>query len=243
METMTCKVSSQLSQDVLAGLEELLIAARILEKPWWEIMGLPKTVKQDSHTWPHNQPYTLYHAPTANFKFQVTGCGAPIDVTREVMGSGRSNYPVIQKLVARAAGLTLNTEGQGSDLVDADGRGYEVKAFLDTDAHPGESKTLNLFHTSASSTFARNGQAAKVNQLLDDGQYQQALQLCRATGYDRNDFYLYTNTREFSHGGPLKYIIIPTAAVLENISKHDPRLIDRRTILALATQTVEIQIP
>ena len=79
--------------------------------------------------------------------------------------------------------------------------------------------------------------------MLDAGQYQEALAFCRATGYDRNDFYLYTNTREFSHGGPLKYIIIPTSAVLSNLSKQDPRLIDCRTVLAMASRTVEIQIP
>jgi hypothetical protein len=116
--------------------------------------------------------------------------------------------------------------------------GIEVKAYPDVVLHPNTKQ--DWFHTAASSTFGPNNHGPRVSALLKAGDYNGALQLCRETGYDKNDLYLFTNTSKYKPSVPLRFIAVPKATVLDLLSKTDPRLISRRDVLALATKVQPI---
>lgn len=67
--------------------------------------------------------------------------------------------------------------------------------------------------------------------MLDDGDYPAALELCRISGFDKNDFYVYTNTGGFRPDVPFRYLIVPTSDVLGLLSPVDPRKISRSDVL------------
>lgn len=163
--------------------------------------------------------------------------GTTLDVT-STLKSGRANYVLFQHLVAGFSGLSAGTEGGSSDLVDERSRGYEVKAYRDPDVWP--QRTYDKIHTSASSTFGPNNQGPVIGRLLKAGDYAGALAICRASGYDKNDFYVYTNTQAFTASTDFSYLIIPRDDVVSLLSPLDPRLISRAALLARAQDTVTL---
>jgi hypothetical protein len=183
-------------------------------------------------------PGVLYELPAAALQLTLTG-GVSLDVTG-LLGSGRANYLLFQHLVATCTGWTGNSEGGDSDLALPDGRTAEVKAFHDQHTYPADTRAHTRIHTAASSTFGPNNNGPVVKRLLEAGQYTEALKVCTATGYAKNDFYVYTNTRGYTPGTPLRYLVVPTATVLANLSTDDPRIIDRAALLRLTRRTVPI---
>ena len=175
-------------------------------------------------------PYVLYEGHIGSLT--VEAFGVTLDVS-DILSNGRSSYILFQKLVGLAVGLDSNSEGGDSDLAGPDGK-YEVKAFPDLELHP---KERDLFHTAASSTFSANNQGPEVKRLLDAGCYADALALCKESGFDKNDFYVYTNTSKYSTTVPLRFIVLPKTRVLELLSTTDPRLISRREVLGEARET------
>ena len=165
--------------------------------------------------------------------------GGSVDVT-DVLSNGRASYIVIQRLVAGLIGLRGHSESADSDLIDDHGAGYEVKAFKEAELHPQPS--ADWFHTAASSTFSANNHGPAIKKMLADDRYDDALRLCHETGYAKNDYYLYTNTASWDLSVPLRFIIVPTATVLANLSSEDPRLISRRTLDRLAQRTERLTV-
>jgi hypothetical protein len=183
-------------------------------------------------------PGVLYQLPLGQLELSLGG-GVRIDVT-DLLSSGRANYLLFQQLVARCTGWGSGSEGGDSDLTLPGGLGAEVKAFYDADAYPAATAKHTTIHTAASSTFGPNNNGPKVKRLLAAGDYPGALALCASTGYDKNAYYVYTNTRGYKAGTPLKYLVVPTAAVAANLSKQDPRIIDRGALLKLVRTTHQI---
>ncbi len=163
--------------------------------------------------------------------------GDTVDVSHALL-NGRANYIMFERLVGDLVGLGAGTQGGGSDLAGEGGIGYEVKAFKDVELHPGDKD--DLFQTSASSTFGANNNGPKVKRCLDDDDYLGALAICKETGFDKNDFYIYTNTRQYNPKVPLRFIIVTKPDVLGLLSKEDPRLISRKRVLALASKTTVV---
>ena len=170
-------------------------------------------------------PYVLYEGVISGLKLEAFG--TTVDMT-ETLSNGRSSYILFQRLVALCVGLDPNSEGGDSDLRLGDAK-IEVKAFADADSH--SSSKHDLFHTSSSSTFGANNRGPEIRRLLSAGQYADALKICSETGYDKNDYYLYTNTSHYKTSSPLRFVAIPKTRVLELLSKEDPRLINRHDIL------------
>lgn len=161
------------------------------------------------------------------------GEGKAYDATH-LLTNGRANYILFEAFIGSFVGLSGNSQGGDSDLVDDDDRGHEVKSFRDIDTYP-DSK-FDWFHTAASSTFGPNNNGPVVKNFLKSGDYASALKICRETGFDKNDFYVYANTAQFQVDNPLRFIIVPTQDVMKLLSTEDPRLISRRQILDLAKE-------
>ena len=145
----------------------------------------------------------------------------------EALASGRANYMLFEALVRDFSGL-LKTSG--SDHKDAQDRTYEQKAYEDPEAYP---KSKDIFRCSSSSTFGANNHGPKVKRFIELGDYAAALQLCKETGYDKNDFYVFTNSGSFVATVPFRYFIIPKDDVVANLDLEDPRLISRSKLLSM----------
>jgi hypothetical protein len=178
----------------------------------------------------NSNPYVLYEIEIQSLKWQF-GNGSELDVTH-LLSSGRANYILIEDLISRFS------QGGKSDLRDVAGFNYEVKSYRDVAAHP--SSDADWFHTASSSTFAANNYGPAVKEMLDKGHYQDALELCKEKGYNKNEFYVYVNSAQYQIGTALSYVIVPKSDVLRLLSKSDPRLISRRKILGLVTSKVAI---
>ena len=184
----------------------------------------------------------LYDEPFVMFELGIAGLtldlisGTAIDVT-ETLSNGRASYILFENLVARFTGLSKGSQGGLSDLLDAQGLGYEVKSYRDPD-HPRPGS--DYFHTAASSTFGPNNHGPRIKRLLLEGSYQEALDICLASGYNKNGFYVYTNTGDYNPRIPFRYFIVPTEYVLDNLSPEDPRLVSRAALLSLCRETVQI---
>lgn len=181
-------------------------------------------------------PFTLYELDIESLTLNLSS-GPSLDVTA-TLSNGRASYILFQHLVSRLSGLRENSEGNSSDLVDDEGRGYEVKSYADPQLWPKPG--VDLFHTAASSTFGPNNHGPRIRDLLKAGDYDQALQICRLSGYDKNAFYIYTNTSGYAATIPFRYFVIPTETVLQTLSTADPRRISRRALLAMCTSTVRV---
>lgn len=152
----------------------------------------------------------------------------------EALSNGRANYIIFEELIRHYAGLQ---KAKGSDHQDVLGRKYEQKSFKDVLLHP---KSEDLFRCSASSTFAANNNGPRVKKLLESGDYAAALDLCKKTGYNKNDFYIFTNTGGFKENSVLKYLILPTEELLRHLDSKDPRMVSRATLLGLVKSKVVI---
>ena len=180
----------------------------------------------------YRTPLVLYELRVETLELAL-GCGRKIPIT-EFLRSGRVNYQIFQHVVSICAGLSSGTESACSDL---SGR-HEVKAYNDPALYPGA--RYEMLQTSASVTFRANNYGPRIAALLEAGDYAGALAICKATGYDKNQAYIYTNTCGYNPRIPLRYIIIPKTRVLTLLSRKDPRLISRRDVIGAATRVVRI---
>lgn len=179
-----------------------------------------------------NETHTLYEIGVKRLVLRLsTGTDLVID---KALANGRANYVIFEELIRHFAGLLETT---GSDHKDSHGKTYEQKSYPDPELHPNSD---DLFRISSSSTFAANNHGPKVKAFLECGDYESALELCKTTGYNKNDFYVFTNTGGFKAGSTLRYIILPKNEVLEHLDSKDPRMISRSTVLGLAKSKVVI---
>lgn len=184
----------------------------------------------------NNRPFVLYEIDLKSLKVEF-GNGTELDVSH-LLSNGRANYILFENLISTFSGIGAHSQGGKSDLQDVAGYNYEVKSYQDVVAHPASK--ADLFHTASSSTFGANNHGPAVKKLLDAGKYEEALQLCKEKGYDKNDFYIYVNSAQYKISVALSYVIIPKPDVLQLLSKSDPRLISRRDVLGLVTEKVTI---
>lgn len=152
----------------------------------------------------------------------------------EVLRNGRASYVLFESLVRELTGLSKATV---SDHKDHRGRKYEQKAYPDIELWP---RDKDLFRCSASSTFGANNNGPRIKRLLEAGDYEGALKICRETGYDKNDFYIFTNTSKFVASVPFRFVCMTAQDVLSNVDKGDPRMISRTLVLQSATRVQEI---
>lgn len=180
----------------------------------------------------YNKTHTLYEIGLRRLVLQLSN-GTDL-VMDKALANGRANYVIFEELIRHFTGLLETT---GSDHRDSDGKTYEQKSYPDADLHPN---SPDLFRISSSSTFAANNHGPKVKAFLENGDYDSALELCKTTGYNKNDFYIFTNTGGFKPESTLRYIILPKDEVLDHLDSEDPRLISRSTVLGLAKSKVVI---
>ena len=178
-------------------------------------------------------PYTLYEVGIKSLQLTLTS-GAVYEFP-DTLANGRANYILFEELMRQLTGLS---KAKHSDHEDSSGRTYEQKAYKDPAIYP--SSDDDYFQTSASTTFGANNNGPKIKKLLAQGKYQEALAICNETGYEKNDFYIYTNTKQYNVSFPLRYFVMPKADVLANLTSLDPRLVDRRNLLSKITQTVTL---
>lgn len=182
---------------------------------------------------PNLEPYTLYEVAIESLILTLKN-GKQYEFP-DTLANGRANYILFEELVRALTGLIKTA---GSDHTSPTGTKYEQKAFKDTVLYPGTEN--DLFQTSASSTFGANNDGPRIKRLLAANDYESALKICRVTGYDHNEFYIYTNTRGFKPTVPLKYFVVPTVDVISNLNPSDPREISRKTLLAKIKKTVQL---
>ena len=182
---------------------------------------------------PNLEPYSLYEVAIESLKLTLKN-GKQYEFP-ETLANGRANYVLFEELVRALTGLSKTA---GSDHSGPDGTKFEQKAYKDPELYPSENH--DYFQTSASSTFGANNDGPRIKRLLDTNDYESALKICRVTGYDHNDFYIYTNTRGFKANIPLRYFVVPTIDVIKNLNPEDPRQISRSVLLAKIKKTVKL---
>lgn len=176
------------------------------------------------------EPLVLFQCNILSLKLQISG-EREFEFS-ETLSNGRANYILFEELIRNLTGLMKTSQ---SDHISTDGATFEQKAFFDLDKFPGEK--YDLFQTSASNTFGANNNGPKIKKLLAEGKYMSALEICKSTGYTKNDFYLYTNTRGFTISTMFKYFVIPTSDLLQSLDLNDPRLVSRSKLLAKIKST------
>lgn len=150
----------------------------------------------------------------------------------EALSNGRANYILFESLIRHFTGLS---KAQVSDHVDSNGKRYEQKAYEDPELYP---RSKDLFRFSASSTFGANNNGPKIKKLLETGNYQEALAICMKTGYDKNDFYIFTNSAGYSTEIPLRYFIVPKSSLIKMLDLKDPRLVSKSRLFRLIQSKV-----
>ena len=150
----------------------------------------------------------------------------------DALASGRANYMLFEALVRDFAGLEKTT---GSDHKDSTGRTYEQKAYEDPELHPG---SKDLFRCSSSSTFGANNDGPKVKRFLENNDYASALELCKVKGYNKNDFYIFTNSGGFRPEIPFRYFIVPKDDLVSELDSEDPRLISKTKLFNMIESKV-----
>lgn len=162
-----------------------------------------------------------------------------IDIST-ILSNGRSSYLIFETLVAKFTGLKPGTQGGTSDLTDENGNGYEVKAYIDEDNVNARRSNVDYFHTAASSTHSGNNLNGPILSLLNADKYDDAFAICNETGYAKNKYYIYTNTREYTTDIPFRFFIVTKNSVIQNLSDKDPRLVSRKGLLNKVKKTVKI---
>ena len=142
---------------------------------------------------------------------------------KKMFGNGRASYVYYEEILRE---IFQMGQGIGSDHRTSRGV-IEQKSYED----PANRKKDYEFYTGASCTFPANNYGKTVGQALRDGNYSQALQIVKETGFNKNDFYVYTNTGKMVLGRSLSAIFLKTSDVLSLISHTDPRKISRQSVL------------
>lgn len=173
----------------------------------------------------------LYKIKVGEAKVSVGENGYSFPVS-DFISNGRASYMFFESLVRSLFGLE-KARRDGSDHLDpSTGKYLEQKSFK----YSSSKTRKGVFQTSASNTFGANNRGSLIKKLLLEGKYQEALNICRETGYDKNDFYVYTNTGGFVPGGVLEIIFLKTEDVMKALSDTDPRKIDVKDIYSLVKE-------
>ena len=144
----------------------------------------------------------------------------------EALRNGRSSYVIFENLIRELTGLE---SVRHFDHIDQKGNIYEQKSYKDPQIHP---KSSPEFQCSSSNTFGANNYGPKVKKLLKKGDYPGALKLCKDLSYKEIDFFIFTNTSQWSPKVPLRFFMVSKANVLKSLSKTDPRLVCRDRLMA-----------
>jgi len=177
-----------------------------------------------------NALFTMYEIRIDRLAL-VLGDGSE-KVFPDALASGRANYMLFEALVRDFSGLERTTS---SDHKDADGRTYEQKAYEDPELYP---KSKDLFRCSSSSTFGANNDGPKVKKFLENNDYASALELCKVKGYNKNDFYIFTNSGSFRTEIPFRYFIIPKDKLIAELDSEDPRMISKTKLFKMVQSKV-----
>lgn len=171
------------------------------------------------------EPHVLYEVGIRSLCLTLNS-GAVFEFP-ETLSNGRANYILFEELVRKLTGLkkTANSDHTGPNNTK-----FEQKAFFDLELYPSDE--YDYFQTSASNTFPANNYGPTIKRFLEAGDYESALSLCKQTGYNHNDFYIYTNSRKYNTSIPFKFFVVPTKVVLSHLSEDDPRLVSRRLLLS-----------
>ncbi len=177
-----------------------------------------------------NALFTMYEIRVDRLAL-VLGDGSE-KVFPDALASGRANYMLFEALVRDFSGLERTTS---SDHKDAEGRTYEQKAYEDPELYP---KSKDLFRCSSSSTFGANNDGPKVKHFLENNDYASALELCKVKGYNKNDFYIFTNSGSFRTEIPFRYFIIPKDNLIAELDSEDPRMISKTKLFKMVQSKV-----
>lgn len=145
----------------------------------------------------------------------------------DALANGRANYIIFESLIRDVVGLHKT---HVSDHVDDAGRNYEQKAYKDPEIHP---RDKDLFRISSSNTFGANNLGPKVNTLVKQGRYKEALAIVTENGYDKNEFYILTNTGGFEPTIPLRFFIVPTEIIMTHLDLVDPRMVSKQKLFRI----------
>jgi hypothetical protein len=179
------------------------------------------------------EEFVLYEVKIESL--QLTLSSGPKLEFPEMFANGRASYVMFEQLVRYLTGLE---KSKGSDHQLSQNARCEQKAFSDIELYP--KTTSDYFQTSASSTFPANNFGPTIKKLLESNDYQGALRICKETGYNHNDFYIYTNTKGFKNEVPFRYVVVPTSFILSNLNPLDPREISRKAFLGKITKIVTL---
>lgn len=153
----------------------------------------------------------------------------------EALKNGRSSYIIFENLIRELTGLE---KVKHFDHIDSKGNVYEQKSYKDPQLFP---KSASEFQCSSSNTFDANNYGPKIKKMLKKGDYESALKLCKELSYDEIDFFIFTNTSQWSPKIPMRFFIVSKTNVLKSLSKTDPRLVSRDRLTAtLRRKTVLI---
>lgn len=185
------------------------------------------------------KPGFLYVCKIGKLRFSYGKSTRGNDITH-LLKSGRTNYSIFEYLIGEITGLQKGKEG--SDHFDlTNNLNYEQKSYVDQD-NPSQSRGAKFIHSGPSSVFANNSSALAYKNFIEANNYKLARKLCREKGYNKNDFYIFTNTSDFS-SGEFNYFVLSRADVLKNVVKTDPAVIDRDKLirkLKLKRKTIQI---
>lgn len=179
------------------------------------------------------EEFSLYEVKLESL--QLTLSSGPKLEFPEMFANGRASYVMFEQLIRYLTGIE---KAKGSDHQISKNVRCEQKAFSDIELYP--ETTSDYFHTSASSTFPPNNFGPTIKTMLANNDYKGALRICRETGYDHNDFYIYTNTKGFRNEVPFRYVVVPTSFVLSNLNPADPREISRKAFLNKITKVIAL---
>ena len=164
--------------------------------------------------------------------------GVTVDVTN-TLKSGRTNYETFESIICKLLPLK---KGTGIDLIDSVGNKYEVKGYLDDKAHPGNTRVLDSVHTAASKAFGPNNSGPRISKLVRENEYGEALSICKSLSYDKIDYFIYTNTRQFDNSQPFKFMVVEKTDVMSWLDRKDPRCISRQVLLDSCTDTINLEL-
>jgi hypothetical protein len=164
--------------------------------------------------------------------------GVTVDVTK-TLKSGRTNYETFESIICKFLPLK---KGTSIDLVDPVGNKFEVKSYLDDKVYPGNKRALDSVHTAASKAFGPNNSGPRISRLVKENEYGEALSICKSLSYDKIDYFIYTNTRQFDNSQPFKFMVIKKADVMSWLDHKDPRCVSRQALLDSCTDTINLEL-
>ena len=175
--------------------------------------------------------HVLYEIPIKSLELTY-GTKKRMDLL-STLSNGRGSYLVFEALIRELTGLV---QGKKADHVNAKGKLFEQKSFVDLENKP---RSQGKIHTGASALFANNSGARAYKELLKNHDYLEAMETCKKLGYASNAFYIYTNTGEFNVKVPFRFITVESKWVIDNVEMDNPAILMRKKLLdSIASKTI-----